>query len=78
MRLLISRRSVFVWGPEDCLSKVFVFVERKTVFAVASIIDGLSTTIVQLSPSDDAAATRPLRHTSEQNVLVHALFLIQQ
>ena len=42
MGLLISQPSVFVWGPEACLSTVFVgFVEptkkKKIVFAVASI-----------------------------------------
>ena len=33
MRLLISRPSVFVWGPEACLSKVFVvFMERRALY----------------------------------------------
>ena len=30
MGLLISRPSVFVWGPEACLSTVFV--ERRTLY----------------------------------------------
>ena len=47
MRLLISRPSVFVWGPEACLSTGFRRfrlrgkarpLRRKMVFAVASII----------------------------------------
>ena len=38
MGLLISRPSVFVWGPEACLSMVFVvFVERKTVLHIFCI-----------------------------------------
>ena len=44
MELLISRTSVFVWGPEACLSTGFRCfhgkarpLRRKMVFAVASI-----------------------------------------
>ena len=33
MGLLISRPSVYVWGPEACLSMVFVdFVEKRALY----------------------------------------------
>ena len=61
MGLLISRPSVFVWGPEACLSTVFVvFVERRALYEGKKHICGNENSItrnlyfscVPFSPSD--------------------------